>query len=340
MRITIVTDAWRPQVNGVVRTLERLQAEAEKQGVRISFVTPLEFRTFPLPGYPEIRLSLTRPSTLHEAIEAQSPDAIHIATEGPLGTFARRYAMLTGRRFTTCYHTAYPQYLSARYPIPERLTYAYLRHFHNASATTMVATEPLRSELSSRGFKHLAIWSRGVDAELFKPRANKLTFGQGPQLLYVGRVSVEKNLETFLKAPMKGTKIIVGDGPDRKRLQVEYPDAVFLGVKTGDELAEIYASGDVFVFPSLTDTFGLVLLEALASGLPIAALPAGGFLDAITTAGVGTTHNDLSEAVLGALAIPSASARDFALGFTHQHSTRQFINNVVTALEIRGKFAA
>jgi glycosyltransferase involved in cell wall biosynthesis len=340
MRITIVTDAWRPQVNGVVRTLERLQIEAERQGVRISFVTPLQFRTFPLPGYPEIHLSLTRPSTLHAAIEDQTPDAIHIATEGPLGTLARRYALQTGRRFTTCYHTAYPQYLSARYPVPERLTYAYLRRFHNASATTMVATEPLRFELSSRGFKQLAIWSRGVDADLFKPRDTKLVFGEWPQLLYVGRVSVEKNLDAFLKTPMIGTKIIVGDGPDRARLQLEYPEAVFLGVKTGRELAEIYASANVFVFPSLTDTFGLVLLEALASGLPVAALPAGGFLNAIEAAGVGVIHRDLSEAVWCALKIRPTAARDFALGYTHQHSTRQFIENVVTALEIRTKLAA
>jgi glycosyltransferase involved in cell wall biosynthesis len=340
MRITVVTDAWRPQVNGVVRTLERLQFEAEKQGVTISFVTPLQFKTFPMPGYPEIRLSMTRPSTLHAAIEAQKPDAIHIATEGPLGTLGRRYAMLNKRKFTTCYHTAYPQYLSARYPVPERLTYAYLRRFHNASATTMVATEPLRSELASRGFQRLAIWSRGVDAEIFQPRPEKLHFGEGPQLLYVGRVAVEKNIDAFLCTPMPGTKIIVGDGPDRARLQTEYPEAIFLGVKTGSELAEIYASANVFVFPSMTDTFGLVLLEALASGLPVAAFPAGGFLNAIEAAGVGVVNPNLTEAVLGALKIAPTAARDFALGYTHQHSTRQFIRNVETALNFRSEKAA
>lgn len=340
MRITIVTDAWRPQVNGVVRTLERLQLEAAKQGVRVSFVTPLEFRTFPMPGYPEIRLSFPRPSSLHSAIEAQRPDAIHIATEGPLGTLARRYALKIGRRFTTCYHTAFPQYLSARYPVPESLTYAYLRRFHNASATTMVATEQLRAELSARGFQHLAIWSRGVDAELFRPRPKKLNFGQWPQLLYVGRVSVEKNLDKFLKTQIAGTKIIVGDGPDRMRLQSEYPEAVFLGVKTGEELAEIYASADVFVFPSLTDTFGLVLLEALASGLPVAAFPAGGFLNSVEAARVGVLHNDLAEAVWGALNINPTAARAFALGYTHQNSTRQFIDNVATGVNILKRDAA
>lgn len=340
MRITIVTDAWRPQVNGVVRTLERLHQEAERQGTQISFITPLEFRTFPMPGYPEIRLSVTRPSVLHAAIEQQRPDAVHIATEGPLGTLARRYAMLTQRKFTTCYHTAYPQYLSARYPVPERLTYAYLRRFHNASVTTMVATEPLRTELASRGFQHLAIWSRGVDADMFKPRQDRLQFGDGPNLLYVGRVSVEKNLDAFLKTPMMGKKIIVGDGPDRARLQSEHPDAVFLGVKTGPDLAAIYASADVFVFPSLTDTFGLVLLEALASGVPVAAFPAGGFLNAIEASGVGVTHTDLAEAVRRALTIPSQSARDFALGYTHEQSTRQFIHNVETALNFRKVLAA
>jgi len=334
MRITIVTDAWQPQVNGVVRTLERLQYEAVKQGVLISFVTPNSFATFPMPGYPEIRLSLTRPASLHEAIDIQKPDALHIATEGPLGTLARRYAIKTGRRFTTCYHTAYPQYLSARFPVPERLTYAYLRRFHNASATTMVATDLLRTTLRSWGFERLAIWSRGVDADLFKPRANKIYFGEGPQLLYVGRVAVEKNLDAFMKVAVKGTKIIVGDGPDRARLQAEYPDTIFLGVKTGEELAEIYSSADVFVFPSLTDTFGLVLLEALASGLPVAAFPAGGFLHAIGDAGVGALHADLVQAIHGALHIPREASRQFALGYTHQHSTRQFIENVVTALEM------
>ena len=340
MRISIVTDAWRPQVNGVVRTLERLHAESNKLGVEISFITPLEFRTFPMPGYSEIRLSVTSPSRIKAAIEAQRPDAIHIATEGPLGTLARRFAMQTGRKFTTCYHTAYPQYLSARYPIPERLTYAYLRRFHNAAATTMVATEPLRQELSARGFSKLAIWSRGVDADLFRPRDTRLTFGPGPQLLYVGRVSVEKNLDAFLDTPMRGTKIIVGDGPDRARLQAAHPNAVFLGIKTGDELAQIYASADLFVFPSMTDTFGLVLLEALASGLPVAAFPAGGFLDAVTKARVGIVDQDLNAAVEAALAIPRDKARNFALGYTHHESAKQFIRNVETALGYRGERAA
>lgn len=339
MRITIVTDAWRPQVNGVVRTLERLQIESEKQGAQISFITPLEFFTFPMPSYPEIRLSLPLPSTLKKAIEAKRPDAIHIATEGPLGTLARRYAIQTAQPFTTCYHTAYPQYLSARYPVPESLTYAYLRRFHNKSSITMVATEPLRDELKGRGFKRLAIWSRGVDADLFKPRPNKLIFGEWPQLLYVGRVSVEKNLDAFLKSPMIGTKLIVGDGPDRARLQFEYPNAIFLGVKTGKELADIYASADVFVFPSLTDTFGLVLLEALASGLPVAAFPAGGFLSSIESAGVGVLHNDLAEAIWRALKITPTAARDFALGYTHQNSTRQFLSNVSNALSISRQIA-
>ena len=332
MRITIVTDAWRPQVNGVVRTLERLQAEASKQGVAISFVTPSDFPTFPMPGYPEIRLAMARPSRLRTAIENQRPDAIHVATEGPLGTLARRFAIQSRRMFTTCYHTAYPQYLSARYPVPERLTYAYLRRFHNASATTMVATNLLKAELAERGFEHLAIWSRGVDAELFHPSYERLTFGPGPQLLYVGRISVEKNLDAFLDTPMLGTKILVGDGPDRARLEAAHPKAIFLGVKTGAELARIYASADLFVFPSLTDTFGLVLLEALASGLPVAAFPAGGFLDAVVKAGVGVVHQDLNQAVEKALAIPRAKAREFALGYTHQNSTRQFISNVQNAL--------
>lgn len=340
MRITIVTDAWRPQVNGVVRTLERLHHEAQKLGVDIAFVTPLAFPNFPMPGYPEIRLALARPARLRDEIEAQTPDAIHIATEGPLGTLARRYALQTGRKFTTCYHTAYPQYLSARYPVPERLTYAYLRRFHNASSTTMVATEPLRNELASRGFQHLALWSRGVDADLFCPREFRINYGPGPQLLYVGRVAVEKNLDAFLDTPMPGTKIIVGDGPDRERLQAAHPNAVFLGIKTGEDLAQIYASADLFVFPSLTDTFGLVLLEALASGLPVAAFPAGGFLDAVENAGVGVVDSDLALAVDRALTISKQNARDFALGYTHEASTRQFLSNVQSALSAHTAAAA
>lgn len=340
MRITIVTDAWKPQVNGVVRSLEHLHASAEKQGAQISFVTPLQFRTFPMPGYSEIRLSLTRFASVKAAIDAQKPDALHIATEGPLGTLARRYAVRMGWNFTTCYHTAYPQYVSARLPVPERWTYAILRRFHNASAATLVATETLQQELSSKGFSRLELWSRGVDADLFRPREEKLRFGPLPQLLYVGRIAVEKNLDAFLRTPMPGTKILVGDGPDRNRLQAEFPDAIFLGTKTGNELAEIYASADVFVFPSLTDTFGLVLLEALASGVPVAAFPAGGLLTTIEKAGVGVLNEDLSLAVQSALQIPSDEARKFALGYTHELSTRQFLTHVQTALDRRPVLAA
>jgi glycosyltransferase involved in cell wall biosynthesis len=331
MHITIVTDAWKPQVNGVVRTLERLQFEAAKLGIHISFVTPEKFPTLPMPGYPEIRLSVALPAQLHAAIEEQQPDWLHIATEGPLGIMARHYALKKHRKFTTCYHTAYPQYLSARYPIPEGVTYACLRHFHNASSTTMVATEPLRAALKDRGFERLAIWSRGVDAELYRPREKSYDIGPGPQLLYVGRVAIEKNLAAFLAAPSAGTKIIVGDGPDRAKLQSAYPDAVFLGVKTGEELAKIYASADLFVFPSLTDTFGLVLLEALASGVPVAAFPAGGFLDTVAEAGVGILHSDLSVAIEKALTLSRKKAREFAMGYTHQASARQFIRNIEAA---------
>lgn len=335
MRITIVTDAWKPQVNGVVRSLEHLHLSAQKQGVEISFVTPLQFRTFPMPGYSEIRLSITRYASVKAAIDEQRPDAVHIATEGPLGILARRYAIRKGSNFTTCYHTAYPQYVSARLPIPENWTYSFLRRFHNASSATMVATQSLYQELAAHGFRRLALWSRGVDAEMFRPREEKLQYGPGPQLLYVGRVAVEKNLEMFLRAQLPGTKIIVGDGPDRLRLQAQYPDAKFLGIKTGSALVEIYASADVFVFPSLTDTFGLVLLEALASGVPVAGFPSGGLLKTIADAGVGVLNPDLAEAVHGALTIAPSLARNFALGYSHDHATRQFIDHVKTALSDR-----
>ena len=340
MRVLIVTDAWRPQVNGVVRTLERLALEAPKLGASIEFLTPDAYPTAPMPLYPEIRMALASPNAVADAIEAHAPDALHISTEGPLGWLARHHAIRTARPFTTCYHTRYPQYISARLPVPEALTYGVLRHFHNAGVATMVATPALQAELRAEGFRRCVIWSRGVDPELFSPEKRAPSDFQGPVFLCVARVAVEKNLEAFLSLDLPGTKLVVGDGPDRALLQARYPDAVFLGARFGADLAQIYASADVFVFPSRTETFGLVLLEALASGTPVAAFHVQGLIPEIAAADAGHVGDDLRAAALAALAIPRETCRAFALGYTHEAATRQFLDNISAAIHRPARKAA
>ena len=334
MRITIVTDAWKPQVNGVVRTLERLAYEADILGDEISFVTPAQFKTLPLPFYPEISLSLTTRQKVAEAIQSFGADALHISTEGPLGHLARSWAVKNNIPFTSCYHTHYPHYISARFPVPEAWTYAYLRWFHSAAQATMVATEDLKNTLKNNGFKNLMIWSRGVDGQLFKPRPDHRIYGEGPVFLCVARLAVEKNLEAFLSLDLPGKKVMVGDGPDRARLQKTYKDVIFTGALFGDDLASAYAAADSFVFPSTSETFGLVLLEALASGLPIAAFPASGLLAEIQSAGLGVLDADLKKAAMQSLSIPREACRGYALGFSHQETTRQFIGNIRNALKV------
>ena len=332
MRVLVVTDAWHPQVNGVVRSLEQLEAEARRIGEEIVFITPEQFRTVPMPGYAEIRLSLARPRLLNDLIDAAKPDAVHLATEGPLGLLARRACRKRALSFTTCYHTRYPQYLRARLPVPEPLTYALLRKFHNSGDGTMVATEALGNELRARGFNRLMLWSRGVDTELFKPR-DELAFDRPrPIYLCVARLAVEKNLEAFLSLDLEGSKVIVGDGPDRARLQALYPDAHFLGAQFGEALARIYAAADVFVFPSRTETFGLVLLEALASGVPVAAFPGEGLIRDVADAGSAVLDDDLAVAARKALTLSRTDARRFASQFSFEQSTRQFFENVQRAM--------
>jgi len=328
MRILVVTDAWRPQVNGVVRSLEQLEAEARRSGNEIVFLTPDQFKTLPMPGYREIRLSMARPRAIARLIESARADAIHIATEGPLGLLARRYCRSHKIPFTTCYHTRYPQYVAARLPVPERVTYSLLRRFHNGGDGVMVATEALASELRAVGFDNLMIWSRGVDMDLYRPRDENILDVEGPIFLCVARLAVEKNLDAFLKLDLPGTKIMVGDGPDRARLEADYPDTRFLGAKFGEELAAIYASADVFVFPSRTETFGLVLLEALASGVPVASFPSEGLLSDIAAAEVGFLDEDLGLAVRSAMTIPPDQCRAFAARYSFERSTTQFIENV------------
>ncbi|MBV8428181.1 MAG: glycosyltransferase family 1 protein [Hyphomicrobiales bacterium] len=338
-RILIVTDAWAPQVNGVVRSLENLVREAPRLGVDIAMLTPETFRTVPLPTYPEVRVAMTRPGVVAERIEGAEPDYIHIATEGPLGLCARLACLRSGRPFTTSYHTRFPEYLAARFIAPARLTYRMMRRFPNSGAGVMVATATLERELAARGFMRLMRWSRGVDAQVFRPRAESIFDMPRPIFLSCGRLAVEKNLGAFLSLDLPGSKLVIGDGPERRALETRFPNARFAGALQGEALAAAYASGDVFVFPSLTDTFGIVLLEALACGLPVAAYPVAGPLDVLGGSGAGVLDNDLRKAALAALDIPRERARAHALTFSWESSTRQFVDNVQSAHAKDARFA-
>ncbi len=328
-RILIVTDAWHPQVNGVVRTLEKLAETLATEGIATTFLTPAGFRTLPMPLYPEIRLALATPGQVGRAIREAAPDRIHIATEGPLGILARRHCLRHGLAFTTSYHTRFPEFLSARLPVPERWSYRALRDFHNAGRGTLVATPSLAEELAGRGFTRVRAWTRGIDATLFHPDRRRDLGLPRPVFLNVGRVAIEKNLPAFLDLDLPGTKVVVGDGPDLARLQARYPDVRFLGTRRGTELAEIYASADVFAFPSRTDTFGNVILEALASGCPVAAFPVTGPRDILADGRGGVLSEDLRGAALAALDIPRAAARARAMDFTWEECARLFLEHGV-----------
>ncbi len=327
MRILVATDAWHPQVNGVVRTLAMMAEAAKTFGVDVSFVTPQSFRTFAMPSYPDLRLALPGPSKIAGLIEDARPDSIHIATEGPIGMLVRRYCRDNELPFTTSFHTRFPEYISARLPIPESWIWAALRWFHGTSQAVMAATPALASELRARGFRNVVLWPRGVDTGQFHPRAADLGLPR-PVFLCVGRVAVEKNLEAFLELDLPGTKVIVGDGPARAALARKYPQTVFVGARQGEELAGAYAAADVFVFPSRTDTFGLVLLEALASGLPVAAFPVTGPRDVIGNEPVGVLNEDLRYACLSALTISRQACLDFAAKHTWETSARAFVDNM------------
>ena len=329
IRLLIATDAWRPQVNGVVRSIERLVEELPRFGAEVTVLSPGWFRTVPLPTYEEIRLAVARASTFARHIEETKPDAIHIATEGPIGFGVRRWCLRNRRRFTTSYHTRFPEYIAKRLPVPLHWTYAVLRRFHNAGNGCMVATPTLHGELSRRGFNNLMHWTRGVDGTLFRPRDDARLPFPGPIFLYVGRIAVEKNLEAFLRLELPGSKVVIGDGPDLARMKAAHPEVHFLGVMTGETLARAYAGADVFVFPSRTDTFGMVILEALAAGLPVAAYPVAGPLDVIGSAPVGVLDEDLGKAARAALEISPQRCRAFALEHSWTASARQFVDNVV-----------
>ena len=327
LRIAIITDAWTPQVNGVVRTLTTLAHVLRGWGHEITVISPDRFRSLPCPSYPEIRLALARHGAVGAWLDRVAPDAIHIATEGPLGLAARRYCLRRGLSFTTAYHTQFPDYLARRTHLPAAAFWPYIRWFHRPSAGIMVATESVRAQLREQGLTRLYPWSRGVDLADFTPAVappdlfEKL---ERPIQLYVGRISVEKNIEAFLANPHPGAKVVVGDGPARARLRAQFPEAVFLGSQSGQALAACYAGADVFVFPSRTDTFGLVMIEALACGTPVAAYPVQGPRDILTPA-VGAMDERLDQAIAAALTRDRDLCAAYGASFTWEASARQFI---------------
>ena len=327
MKVLIATDAWRPQVNGVVRTLGSLARAAAKLGVEVEFLSPDGFWTFPVPTYPGLRLAVPRRKRIAEQIEASRADAIHIATEGPIGHAVRAYCVKNGRPFTTSYTTRFPEYISARSRIPQQWIYNALRRFHAAATVTMVATPSLMAELSQRGFGHIGMWTRGVDVDLLRPdRTIDLDFPR-PIFMTVGRVAVEKNLPAFLSLDLPGTKVVIGTGPQVGELKRRNPAAKFLGQLDNGILAAHLAAADVFVFPSRTDTFGIVQLEALASGVPVAAFPVTGPMDVIGTNPIGVLDEDLRAACMQALWISREACREFALHYSWENSARQFIGH-------------
>jgi glycosyltransferase involved in cell wall biosynthesis len=336
MRILVATDAWEPQVNGVVRTLTRVVQELRDMGHLVEVIHPEQFKTFPLPTYPEIKVALGVYEPVQERFKAFEPEAIHIATEGPIGLAARRICVEWKLPFTTSYHTRFPEYVSARLPLPLAAGYAYMKWFHKPSGRLMVATPTMRDELARHGFRNISAWSRGVDTVAFHPRRptepDVLEGLARPIALYVGRVAVEKNIEAFLALNLPGSKVVVGDGPQREELAAKYPEAVFAGARFGDELAAYYACADVFVFPSLTDTFGLVILEAMAAGTPVAAYPAPGPIDILPGSGAGalaaSATEGLREACLEALKLDRKAVRAFAETFSWRACAEDFVRNL------------
>lgn len=338
MKIVIVSDAWYPQVNGVVRTLDTTASELRRLGHDVLMITPELFRTVPCPTYPEIRLALFPKHRIRRLLDDFGPDAIHIATEGPLGWAARRFCLKLKLPFTTAFHTRFAEYVSARFMVPVSWGYSVLRRFHKPSVRVMVATDTLRRELEERGFGETALFSRGVDVDLFRPEAAKESNLPRPIYTYVGRVAVEKSIDDFLELDLPGTKVVVGDGPQLESFRKAFPDAHFPGAKSGEELARYYAQSDVFVFPSRTDTFGLVMLEALASGVPVAGYPVPGPLDVLGDRAcrksrcpknaVGCLDDSLGEAIHGALSLNRSQCRPFALKFSWEACARQFAGNL------------
>lgn len=336
-RILIVTDAWRPQVNGVVRTLTTVVAELMAMGHVVEVIGPDRFRTMPCPTYPDISISLLPRRRLVRMIEAFKPDALHIATEGPLGLAARGWAKRTGFAFTTAFHTRFAEYLKARTGMPLRPVYAWMRRFHGAGQGTMVATQSLRDELSGRGFRNIRSWSRGVDLDLFKPNPREEWDLPRPIFIYIGRVAVEKNIGAFLDLDLPGSKVVVGGGPQLAMLKRNYPAVTFTGPKHGEALARAYAGADVFVFPSLTDTFGLVILESLACGTPVAAFPVTGPKDVLAESNgkIGSVNTDLRAAAIDALTADRLACRQHAERYSWRACAEMFLSHLVPLIPPR-----
>lgn len=329
MKIAIATDAWQPQINGVVRTLGQTGIHLSALGHDVRFITPQDFVTYPCPTYPSIRLALFPKQGVERMLREYRPQAIHIATEGPIGHAARAVCLNRSLPFTTSYHTQFPEYVRARFPLPISWSYAYLRRYHSRAARTMIATRSMQRMLEERGFKNLEIWARGVDSNLFQPGPKSFLSGERPISMYMGRVAVEKNIEAFLDLDLPGSKYVVGDGPDLEQLRRRYPKVTFTGQKTGKELTAHIAAADVFVFPSLTDTFGLVLLEAMACGVPVAAFPVTGPIDVVQNGKTGVLDTDLRKAILGALTLDPADC----VAYARQHSWRNWTERFVSLLE-------
>ncbi|MEJ2521420.1 MAG: glycosyltransferase family 1 protein [Gammaproteobacteria bacterium] len=331
MRIALVSDAWRPQTNGVVRTLGETVRCLAVRGHDVRTVTPVPFATFPCPTYPEIRLAAWPWSRVARILDSFRPDAVHVATEGPLGLAARAWCRRRQLPFTTSFHTRFPEYVRLRAPVPESWTWRLLRWFHDPAVRTMVPTASQQADLAAHGFRDPVLWARGVDTDLFRPDRRGELPGPGPALMYMGRVAVEKNLEAFLDLDVPGTKWVVGGGPALEAFRERYPGARFTGPKYGTALATLLASADVFVFPSRTDTFGVVLLEAMASSLPVAAFPVPGPRDVVRQGRTGVLDEDLAAAIAGALQLDRAACRQQALEHTWERATAQFAGNLAPA---------
>jgi glycosyltransferase involved in cell wall biosynthesis len=324
LRIAIVSDAWRPQINGVVRTIETIVKLLQAEGHEVEVFGPDRFRTLPCPTYPEIRLSLFPAARLNHMLKLFAPDAIHLVTEGPLGWAARNFCRARDIPFTSAYHTRFPEYVHARIRLPVSWSYAFVRRFHAPSAAVLVVAQSIRDELAARGFTNLVPWSRGVDIAAFRPRPREESTEPRPVWLYAGRVAIEKNIKAFLDLDLPGTKWVVGGGPQLKELRRRYKDIRFFGSVDTEELSRRYAQADCFVFPSRTDTFGLVMVEALASGIPVAGYPVPGPLDVVTTPKVGAVDEDLRAACLAAIGCDPADCRAHAETFTWEQCAQQF----------------
>ncbi len=333
MKILIVTDAWYPQVNGVCRTLKNLGDELKKIGHQVEYIEPNQFFTVPMPKYNEIKLSLNVWPRVGKLISKADADIIHIATEGPIGIFAKRYCVKNKLKFTTSYHTQFDKYLKLYYPyLPIKLAQKFLKGFHSKAEKILVTTQSMKDELQEIGFDKdkMVVWTRGANHGAFqKPKKINLEYKR-PIYLYVGRVSIEKNIRAFLDLDLEGTKLVVGKGPDLDKLKKEYPEAIFKGERTNGELASYFASSDVFVFPSKTDTFGIVIIEALKCGLPVAAYPVAGPKDIFNGTNIGSLNNDLKKAAIEALKSDRSACIEHAKKYTWENCAKIFLNSAVS----------